>query len=65
MDDDRLLTENETMAYLNMSRSFLAQARMNCELSDGTEPPPYLKVGDAIRYRKSELDAWLDTKRVG
>lgn len=25
---------------------------------------PYLKVGRAVRYRKADLDAWLDSRRV-
>jgi excisionase family DNA binding protein len=26
---------------------------------------PYLKVGRCVRYRQSELDAWLDSCAVG
>jgi len=36
----------------------LRQARMN----GNKNAPPFLKIGKAVRYRKSDLDAWLDTK---
>jgi excisionase family DNA binding protein len=26
---------------------------------------PFIKVGRLIRYRKGDLDAWLETRRVG
>ena len=26
----------------------------------GEEPPPFIKIGKAVFYRKEDLDAWLD-----
>jgi len=51
-------TEKETAQYIGMSISWLRQARMN----GNKNAPPFLKIGKAVRYRKSDLDAWLDTK---
>ena len=42
-----------------MSESFLAKARMN---GDG---PRYLKLGRAVRYRESDLVAWLKMSAFG
>jgi predicted DNA-binding transcriptional regulator AlpA len=54
----RLLKEAETSRYIEMSRPWLRQKRC-----DGGGPP-YLKIGRAIRYDISDLDRWLDTRRV-
>ena len=51
--DSELLTPKQAARFINMSESFLAKARMN---GDG---PRYLKLGRAVRYRKSDLVAWL------
>ncbi len=51
--DTELLTPKEGARFLNMSESFLAKARMN---GNG---PPYLKLGRAVRYRKSDIMGWL------
>ncbi|MEM1383050.1 MAG: helix-turn-helix domain-containing protein [Pseudomonadota bacterium] len=26
--------------------------------------PPYIKIGRSVRYRTSDIDAWLDDQRV-
>ena len=51
--DSELLTPEQAARFINMSESFLAKARMN---GDG---PRYLKLGRAVRYRESDLVAWL------
>jgi len=55
--DTELLKPIKAARFINMSESFLAKARMK---GDG---PTYLKLGRAVRYRKSDLVAWL--KRRG
>lgn len=54
------LTPAETAAYLGgsspKSTSTLAQWR-----SSGVGPS-YIKVGGSIRYRRSDLDAWLQSQ---
>ena len=52
------LTEKETSDYIGMSVSWLRQARMN----GNKNAPPFLKIGKSVRYRKNDLDAWLETK---
>jgi predicted DNA-binding transcriptional regulator AlpA len=53
---DRLLTPKEAAAFLRLSVSFLAKARMR---GDG---PPYFKPGRAVRYRESRLIEWLKSR---
>jgi predicted DNA-binding transcriptional regulator AlpA len=56
---DRLLTPKEAAAFLKVSISWLAKARMR---GDG---PPYVKIGRTVRYPESGLHAFLaaNTKR--
>ena len=49
------LTTVEAAAYLKLSRQFLEAARYR---GDGSGPG-YIKLGRAVRYRKSALDAWM------
>jgi excisionase family DNA binding protein len=53
----QLLTEKEAARYIGMSRSFLARARM---IGD-KNAPSFLKLGRAIRYRITDLNAWLES----
>lgn len=61
--DNVYLTAGEAADYLGLSESYLAKLRM------GTGPqvgPSYLKVGlRAVRYRRADLDAWMDSKSCG
>lgn len=59
MDLKKVLTEIEAAKYISMSRSFLAQNRMNGDLQNRTPGPQYLKIGRSIRYLKEDLDTWL------
>jgi len=43
----------EAADYLRSSESTLAKKRLN---GDG---PPFVRIGRAIRYRRSDLDAWM------
>ena len=49
------LTTREAAAYLKLSRQFLEGARYR---GDGSGPG-YIKLGRAVRYRRSVLDAWM------
>jgi excisionase family DNA binding protein len=44
----------EAAEYLRSSESTLAKKRLN----DG-DGPPFVRIGRAIRYRRSDLDAWM------
>ena len=54
---DRLMTLQECADYLGFTAAGLYQMRYN-----GTAPLGY-KVGGKVRYRRSELDAWLEAQR--
>lgn len=55
--EDDLLTRGEAAAYLNVSEQTLASwactGRYNLRL---------IRVGRLIRYRRSDLDTWLDKR---
>jgi len=53
---DRLLNEKEAAAYLSVKPISLATWRCNKRY-----PIPYIKLGRAVRYRLSSLDAFLAT----
>jgi excisionase family DNA binding protein len=50
---DELLTPDEAAAYLKLSKSWLAKARLN---GNG---PPYHKLGGCIRYSLASLQQWI------
>ncbi len=54
------LTEVEAANYIGMSRSFLAQARMEGQRDNRTPAPPFIKIGRAVRYLRHDLDQWLN-----
>ncbi|MGE0724344.1 MAG: helix-turn-helix transcriptional regulator [Alphaproteobacteria bacterium] len=52
--DDKILTAEETAAYLRTTERTLQDWRL-----DGTGPQ-FIRIGHrSIRYRKSAVDAWL------
>lgn len=53
----RLLTSKETADFLGISELALRVAR-----SRGTSPP-YLKLGNSIRYAQGDLVRWLEARR--
>ena len=59
-NSDSLLRHNEAAQYLGVSPTHLRRARHTGELFKGFEAPRYIKLGHAVRYRKSTLDEWLE-----
>lgn len=57
-DHAALMTEKQTCTYLNVSKRNLYCWRMAGLI-------PYFKIGRAVRFRKSELDAALERMRMG
>ncbi|MFN6017808.1 MAG: helix-turn-helix domain-containing protein [Verrucomicrobiota bacterium] len=55
--DKQLLTEKEACAYLRVSKRNLYCWRMAGLI-------PYFKIGRAVRFKKTELDAALNTMRI-
>jgi excisionase family DNA binding protein len=56
--DKQLLTEKEACAYLRVNKRNLYCWRMAGLI-------PYFKIGRAVRFKKTELDAALNTMRIG
>src|SRR3954468_12389106 len=56
-----MLRSTEAARYIDMSESWLRQTRM----AGRTDGPPFLRQGRAIRYRRSDLDRWLDHPLCG
>src|SRR5690348_8574191 len=56
-----MLRTAEAARYIDMSDSWLRQTRM----MGRTDGPPYLRQGRAIRYRRSDLDRWLERRLCG
>lgn len=57
--DTATLNEHDASLYIGMSRSWLAQGRMRGD----PEAPPFLKIGRSVRYLRSDLDQWLESRR--
>jgi hypothetical protein len=53
-----LLREADALNYIGMSVAFLRQARVRAK------GPAYFRIGRSVRYRPSDLDAWLSVRRV-
>ena len=62
--NNHVLTDPEAAQYIGMSISFLRQSRMDGARLNRTQGPIYLKIGRSVRYKKDDLDAWLDEHRV-
>lgn len=52
--DDKLLNTEQAAQVLGTSVSFLAKARLNAR-----PEIPFVKVGAAVRYRRSDLEAFI------
>ena len=59
----RVLNEYQAAAYIGMSRSFLAQSRMDGRRDNRTCAPPFIKIGRSVRYLMEDLNDWLDQFR--
>jgi excisionase family DNA binding protein len=57
--DGALLTERQAAAYLRLHPKCLGIWRMQ------KKGPAFYKLGRAVRYRRSDLDKWLEQCRVG
>src|SRR3954453_7934084 len=56
-----MLRSAEAARYIDMSDFWLRQTRMAGRI-DG---PPFLRQGRAIRYRRGDLDCWLEPRLCG
>ena len=56
---DRLVTETEAAKILGFSKNTLRAWRVTGR-PRGAQPPHFVKCGRAVRYRLSELFAWMN-----
>lgn len=61
---NKTLSEAEAAKYIGMSRSFLAQDRMNGYRQNRTKGPSAIKIGRKILYDIDELDSWLKMNMI-
>lgn len=54
---DDLLTPEQVAAAIQLGQRTLAAWR-----SSGRNPLPYLKIGGRVRYRRGDVDAWLESQ---
>lgn len=59
MGDERIVNEQEAATVLSVTVHCLRSWRWRKQ--DG---PPYLKLGSCVRYRKQDLDAFLESRLV-
>jgi excisionase family DNA binding protein len=58
MNNDNLLTTPEAAHYVRLGKPTLERFRIS---GDG---PRYCKLGGAVRYRRTDLDAWLESRLI-
>lgn len=59
MTESKLMTQAELAQYLNTTVAVL-----NTWRSIGRLKIPYIKYGRNLRYRKSDIDKWLESQTV-
>ena len=57
-DEDRM-TRSQAAAYIGLSPATLATDATRKQLGI-----PFYRLGNRVFYRKSDLDVWLETRRV-
>jgi len=61
---DDMVTEIEAARIIGMSVQFLRQSRMDGLRVSRTAGPPYHKFVRSVRYKISDLTAWLALHRI-
>ena len=56
--EDRLLNENQAADRLGIAAATLSTWR-----SRKTHDIPFYRIGGRVRYKQSDLDEWLETRR--
>jgi predicted DNA-binding transcriptional regulator AlpA len=57
--ESAVLTDPHAANYIGMSESWLRQSRVN----GNPDAPPFIKIGRAVRYLKTDLEEWLRAHR--
>lgn len=56
------LTTNELVEYTRLSRTEINRLRI--EGTNCAGPIPYVKIGDKVRFRRTEIDEWMEKHAV-
>ena len=59
-----LVTEPEAAKALGVAAGTLKAARLHRLESNPLRTLPYVKIGRSIRYRKSDIAAWIESNLV-
>lgn len=54
---EELLTQSQVAATLGKSEAWCERSRW-----DGSGPA-YIKIGRSVRYKRSDVDAWLESRK--
>lgn len=57
--DLKLLTTDEAAKYLGLSAQILTRWRCKNEFD-----LPYIKMGGTVRYAQTDLEKWIEKKRI-
>ncbi|MBB2164685.1 helix-turn-helix domain-containing protein [Gluconacetobacter sp. 1b LMG 1731] len=57
-----MLTEAEAAERLGVCRAFLQRLRLGKIPPSNNPPgaPPHIRLGNMVKYRPADIDAWLD-----
>ena len=60
INPNQLLTDEEASELLGVKRQTLAAWRMS-----GRYGLPFLKIGRLVRYKRCDVDTWIESRRTG
>jgi len=56
----------EILTILDVAKMLKLSKRTICNLMvDGTNPLPALRIGRSVRFRRSDVDSWLEKLAAG
>ncbi len=56
-----LFSTQDAARFIGMSESFLEKSRFFRDPNG----PPFVRIGRAVRYRRTDLEAWVQAKLEG
>jgi predicted DNA-binding transcriptional regulator AlpA len=60
--DKPVLDTSEAAVYLGMSEEWLKKVRKTGIVTHGGDLPKFIRIGRSVRYLKSDLDRFLDSR---
>ena len=64
MNPNELLSVSELATYLGVSKNVIFNLTRTRTRNESATPLAYLKIGKALRFRKSSVDAWIAAREV-